>query len=63
MVQNLFKLIYYYEINGEHSMKKALITGINVQDGSYLSEFLINNDDISLCSGICSDFISNYKKK
>ena len=23
-------------------MKKALITGINGQDGSYLSEFLIN---------------------
>ena len=31
----------YYKLVGENKMKKALITGITGQDGSYLAEFLL----------------------
>jgi GDP-D-mannose dehydratase len=32
-------------------MKRALITGITGQDGSYLAEFLLSYDDLSEYTG------------
>ena len=35
------KIIYYFRKSRAYFMKRALITGITGQDGSYLAEFLL----------------------